>query len=249
MSLFLDTLNQYLQLGIGIFSDHLTIKTKYGAIFVAGMPIIICVVICYAWAYKNGAWERKGKGRPAYMRSMSIGLLHGGHLALQRLVDYHEAQAELDKTEKKLEKLLADHHLHFRQLESTVAKLEMSRKEAAAVKALKSAMEKAQREGKAHEEYEIGMLLVEMLIYKGDWNEALSYKCLKDEKISDARRPLYKAIIYILLGECEEAESCWEEFNMIRENFLLCPNSESLQQYEAINDFSEFEKLVKLLIS
>lgn len=117
MSLFLDTLNQYLQLGIGIFSDHLTIKTKYGAIFVAGMPIIICVVICYAWAYKNGAWERKGKGRPAYMRSMSIGLLHGGHLALQRLVDYHEAQAELDKTEKKLEKLLADHHLHFRQLE------------------------------------------------------------------------------------------------------------------------------------
>lgn len=58
-----------------------------------------------------------------------------------------------------------------------------------------------------------------------------------------------QAIIYILLGECEEAESCWEEFNMIRENFLLCPNSESLQQYEAINDFSEFEKLVKLLIS
>lgn len=58
-----------------------------------------------------------------------------------------------------------------------------------------------------------------------------------------------QAIIYILSGECEEAESCWEEFNMIRENFLLCPNSESLQQYEAINDFSEFEKLVKLLIS
>ena len=54
----------------------------------------------------------------------------------------------------------------FSCMKSTVAKLEMSRKEAEAVKALKSAMEKAQREGKAHEEYEIGMLLVEMLIYK-----------------------------------------------------------------------------------
>lgn len=51
-------------------------------------------------------------------------------------------------------------------MKSTVAKLEMSRKEGAAVKTLKSALKRARKERKLHEEYEIEMLLVEMDIYK-----------------------------------------------------------------------------------
>lgn len=117
MRSFLDTLNRYLQLGIDKISDNVTGKDKYGAIFVPGLSIIICVVIYYAGAYNNGAWKRKGKAHPAYMRSMSIALLQGGHLALQRLVDYHEAQAELEVAEENLKKLLAADRPSFRQLQ------------------------------------------------------------------------------------------------------------------------------------
>lgn len=49
---------------------------------------------------------------------------------------------------------------------STIAKLEMSRKEADAVKILEKAYQKAMNEGQPHEAYEIEILLVEMLIYK-----------------------------------------------------------------------------------
>ena len=51
-------------------------------------------------------------------------------------------------------------------MKSTVAKLEMTKKEAAAVKTLKSALKIARKERKLHEGYEIEMLLVEMFIYK-----------------------------------------------------------------------------------
>lgn len=44
-------------------------------------------------------------------------------------------------------------------------KMEMSGKEAKGVELLKKALEKARKEGKGHEVYEIEMLLVEMLIY------------------------------------------------------------------------------------
>lgn len=44
-------------------------------------------------------------------------------------------------------------------------KMEMSGKEAKGVELLKKALEKARKEGKGHEAYEIEMLLVEMLIY------------------------------------------------------------------------------------
>ena len=42
----------------------------------------------------------------------------------------------------------------------------MSRREDEAIKVLKKALKKAQKEGKSHEAYEIEMLLAEMYIYK-----------------------------------------------------------------------------------
>ena len=51
-------------------------------------------------------------------------------------------------------------------MKSTVGKLEMTKKEPAAVKTLKSALKISRKERKLHEEYEIEMLLVEMFNYK-----------------------------------------------------------------------------------
>jgi hypothetical protein len=51
-------------------------------------------------------------------------------------------------------------------MKSAVAKLEMSGKEKEAVRTLEKALKRARKDQKAHEAYEIEMLLVEMLIYK-----------------------------------------------------------------------------------
>jgi len=50
-------------------------------------------------------------------------------------------------------------------MQRDIVKMEMSGKEAKGAELLKKALEKARKEGKGHEAYEIEMLLVEMLIY------------------------------------------------------------------------------------
>ncbi|KAJ7968941.1 Transmembrane protein [Quillaja saponaria] len=182
-----------------------------------GMALILGT-ICIAWFYMSRNW--KSKQRKILTRSKSIGLLHGGEPALQRLVDFNEAStnpATLDNAKIVLKALLTEEHLDFRKLQSTGAKLEMSGNEAEAVQPLKNAVKKFRKEGKLHEAYEIEMILVETLIYKGDSEQALGCECLKDEDIYDARRPLYKAIIHIMRGDPErEAKECWKEFNNTR---------------------------------
>ncbi|XP_054794015.1 uncharacterized protein LOC129299566 [Prosopis cineraria] len=94
------------------------------------------------------------------------------------------------------------------------------------------------------------MLLVELLIYEGKYKEALKRDCLKHEEISDARRPLYKAIIYIMLGDDKKAEECWEQFDEIRELFHLRKPSSSSSLGEAIDTITDFQtfrnKVMKL---
>jgi hypothetical protein len=51
-------------------------------------------------------------------------------------------------------------------LQQALEKLEMSGSEDSAVEILENAVKKAENANKAHEAYEIEMLLVEMLIYK-----------------------------------------------------------------------------------
>ncbi|KAK7245671.1 hypothetical protein RIF29_40519 [Crotalaria pallida] len=128
------------------------------------------------------------------IRSLFIEGLYGGNLAFERLKeDFHKAQvnpATLANTEILLKALLKEEYLDLIKLQQTVAKLEMSRSEDSAVKILREAKEA--HANQPHEAYEIEMLLVEMLIYKGDLKKALECKCLEDEPIKDARRPLYK---------------------------------------------------------
>ncbi|KDP37975.1 hypothetical protein JCGZ_04618 [Jatropha curcas] len=62
--------------------------------------------------------------------------------------------------------------------------------------------------------YNVEMALVEILICQGKYKEALKCNCLNDDQRlpSDGRFPLYKAIIYTMLDDMEEAKKWWEEY-------------------------------------
>lgn len=204
-----------------------------------------CLIVFFSgYLWKNRKSER------VLTRSMSIGVLHGGELALQRLVDYHKAKANLqslNSTETKLDALLKEERPDFKKLQRCIAKMEMSGKEIQALMKVEDAVKEARSKGKPHEAYEFDMLLVETLIYQGEFNKALSYKCLKDEFITDARRPLYKAIIYLSLGDSTEGENCWNEFTQIREELKRSRNVQDAQLLDISTNFKKFNSVVKSL--
>ncbi|KAJ9135871.1 hypothetical protein P3X46_032997 [Hevea brasiliensis] len=229
------------------FLNSFTAKTNYGAVAAIATPIVIIAGTCVVFYYAKHVFKSKNDG--VFARSMSMGALHGGKLAMERLTDYHQARADaasLNAAESELKVLLEEEQPDFKKLQSAVAKLEMSGKEAVAVGILESAVKKARMEEKPQEAYEIEMLLVEMLIYKGDYDKALKCECLSHEEISDARRPLYKAIIHIMLDSPkEEASKYWEEFTEVRTHFQSPPISQDDDQsHQAITNFNEFGKVV-----
>ncbi|KAJ8760794.1 hypothetical protein K2173_021832 [Erythroxylum novogranatense] len=70
--------------------------------------------------------------------------------------------------------------------------------------------------------YNVEMALVEVLICQGKYKAALECKCLQDDYSlpSDARVPLYKAILYTMLNQKEEAGKCWDEYaESVKEGF------------------------------
>ncbi|XP_020680607.1 uncharacterized protein LOC110098206 [Dendrobium catenatum] len=186
--------------------------------------------------------------RPLLQRSMSIAALHGGRLALERIIDAQEARlndAKLDRADAEFEELLnpSDGRMHFSKLQSVAGKLEMTGKEDEAVALLRKAIEKAT----PHEAHELGMLLVEMLIYKGDYDEALTCPWLYDEGITDARAALYKAVIYSIKGD-KKAEENYRRFQDIQAR-LLYPDGpkEETPLYDVVHDFSKFQIIVQNL--
>ncbi|KAL6282633.1 hypothetical protein ACE6H2_013562 [Prunus campanulata] len=234
------------------FSKSFSVKTKYGAMATVVFASIYVVGAYISRARKMSKEEDQG---PQLTRSMSIAVLHGGQLALQRLFEYHEARADkssVEVAECELKTHLAEQHPDYKKLQSVIGKLEMSGKEAQAVEILKNATAKARNEGRNHEAYEYEMLLVEMLIYKGDFKEALGRECLRHVEISDARRPLFKAIIHIML-ECNENEvtKYWREFNDLKEEFQSRPckkeSMEECQLHKLSTNFNEFKKVVHML--
>ncbi|WJX26952.1 hypothetical protein P8452_15819 [Trifolium repens] len=181
-------------------------------------------------------------------RSWIIRKIHSGEPILDRLKeDFNKARvnpATLNNTKNVLEALLQEEYLDFIKLQQTLAKLEMSGSENSAVEILEKAVRKANNSNKPHEAYEIEMFLVEMLIYKGELENALNRACLKDESLKDARRPLYKAIIHQMNGnmnksknEKKKAIEYWEEFVIVRDPL-----------YEGHpHSFKKFKKNVKKL--
>ncbi|XP_038708392.1 uncharacterized protein LOC120003455 isoform X2 [Tripterygium wilfordii] len=183
------------------FFKNFTIKTKYRAVVATATPIVIFSGIWVAWAYIHPGWKRRGKPGRVLSRSMSFGVLHGGQLALERLVDYHKARADaatLEAAEIELRNLISEEQPDFKRLQ-------------------------------------------------GDYWKALKYKCLKDEAISDDRRPLYKAILYVMVEDSKEAKKNWEEFQELRTLYQWPPGMQEDQIYKVITDFEEFEKVVRLL--
>ncbi|CAK7350217.1 unnamed protein product [Dovyalis caffra] len=243
------SLERNLDVNLKDFFNNISLKNNYGAM--AATATVIFASIYIGWAYAKRSCKRKMKVHGVFTRSMSVGALHGGKLALERMIDYNRARADaasLEAAEIQLKDLLTEEPPDFKQLQSNVAKLEMSGQEAVAVGILETELKRAQKEGKSHEAYEIEMLLVEMCIYKGDFEKALACECLNHEEISDARRPLYKAVIHIMLEHPrEEALKCWEEFKDIRIRFQSPPSSQQSQLNKVVTNFNEFEKVVMLL--
>ncbi|KAK5826048.1 uncharacterized protein LOC108485950 [Gossypium arboreum] len=218
-------------------------ENKYRTIAVTVTPFIILGGICIGlgWRYVSRAWNRKPK--PKLARSMSFSALHGGKLAFERLVDYHNhggKSTNIDADIKKLEELLADENPRFKEIQRVLARLEMSRKEDEAMEVLNKALEKARKQGKPHEVYELEILLAELYIYKGDVQQALNCKCLvEDGGDSDARRPLYKAIICLMDQREEEARKYWQDFKDVQ-HMTIPPCFHE-------DEFTEFKNAVNLL--
>ncbi|XP_059288927.1 uncharacterized protein LOC132042392 [Lycium ferocissimum] len=197
--------------------------------------------------------RKNRKPKRVLTRSLSVGVLHGGELALQRLVDYHDAKAEVlsldvPKPEAEFDALLNDDRPHFKALQRCIAKMEMCGKEMNAVMKLESAIREARSKGKSHEAYEFEMLLVETLIYQGKFDEARNHKCLDDKCITDARRPLYKAIISLSLPRStEDPENCWKEFKQIRKDLKRSCNVKDAQLLDINTKFEKFKSVVMSL--
>ncbi|KAG5396407.1 hypothetical protein IGI04_018221 [Brassica rapa subsp. trilocularis] len=262
--------------------NRFTMKTKYGA---AVAPVFFLAGAYVAWNYinhrlwrkkddNNGRDIRKGihnsisketslarrrKDQKNLSRSVSMGAIRGGKVALQRLLDlhsYHLDTSSLVNAEIEFESLLSKEKPDFGLLQRDIVKMEMSGKEAKGVEILKKALDKAIAEGKGHEAYEIEMLLVEMLIYMGNIEEASKCKCLEDDFITDARRPLYQAmsnvffisqtIIYYFRGDpWKQVEETFNRFREIQMGLQWPGNSEESESHEITLD--EFKKVMESL--
>ena len=100
---------------MGKFFENLIPKTKYGVIAATVTPIIIAAGAYVAWSYASRAMKQQR----ILSRSMSIGCLHGGKLALQRLINYQQARADpeiSDGAENELNTLLQDKYPDFWKL-------------------------------------------------------------------------------------------------------------------------------------
>ncbi|XP_010504915.1 PREDICTED: uncharacterized protein LOC104781845 [Camelina sativa] len=196
-----------------------------------------------------GKEASSARDKKSLSRSVSVGAIRGGKLALQRLLDLHSYRADtssLANAEIEFEALLSQEHPDFGMLQRDIVKMEMSGKEAKGVEILKKALEKARKEGKGHEAYEIEMLLVEMLIYLGNMDEAKRCKCLEDEVITDARRPLYQTIIHYLRADpMKQVEETFNKFKEIQIS-LQWPGSSEECEIEQIT-FDEFKKVMESL--
>ena len=95
-------------------------EIKYRTVPVAATSFIILGGICigFGWRYVSRAMNRKPKRNLA--RSMSFAAIHGGKLALERLVDYQNYLGKATQTDvdiKELETLLENEQPRFKELQ------------------------------------------------------------------------------------------------------------------------------------
>lgn len=82
----------------------------------ATLPIVISAAVFVAWSYAKRAFKNNQVNQPVLSKSTSIGMLHGGRLALKRLLDYHHARADatvLNEAINELKTALGDAYPDF----------------------------------------------------------------------------------------------------------------------------------------
>ncbi|WOL14156.1 hypothetical protein Cni_G22936 [Canna indica] len=201
--------------------------------------------------------------RPPLNRSLSVARLIIGQKAIERFQAIYsaaddESSIANDAAEAKEEirKELQQKNMDFVKLYKQIGIIEMSSKkdQEEAIKALEEALKKANYKddenqvanAHTHVAHELELLLVELLIYKGDYDKALSYPCLIEKDVSsvDFRVPFYQAIIHVLKNDTNKAKNYYDKFKDIRGNF------HGPKFYEGVSpvpEFSEFMKIVKTL--
>ncbi|XP_028764305.1 uncharacterized protein LOC114722442 [Neltuma alba] len=221
-------------------------RSKYG---ISPSTAISVILGCFC-LYMLVKRLRGSKQKPVLHRSGSIASLYGGDLALKRLDDYNAAISipyVLERSDLVLKGLLEEEHLDLKKLQTVTARLEMAGKEEEGVRLLNEAKTKNARLEKSHHVYEIEMLLLEMLIYMGQLDEAQKCDCIKHKKIIafDARRPLFKALIYEMRQNEEKAKSNWDKFVELRQDIMTLVGKEQLEP--GIKDFEGFKEKVQHL--
>ncbi|XP_074579626.1 uncharacterized protein LOC141836112 [Curcuma longa] len=225
---------------------------------------LILTSVCLALAYK----QKKARSstpptpppRQPFARSMSLAMLQGGDKAMQRFkLIHHASPAELSTAVEDMRRELQQPRLDFVKLYANVGIVELSGKEKEAIELLEGALKKAKELQQTcehtHEVHELELLLVEMYIYKGDYGKALSFPCLKREDVSsaDARAPLYRAVIYILMndedGRAKESYEKWKEvWSLFHGNEFYQESSSMSLQVANFDEFTEMVKRLKLEI-
>lgn len=187
---------------------------------------------------KKTFWKKKGV---PFWRSLTMEGLRCGNLSLEVLLEVKKARLgpqSLIGAESEFYKVLWTDRIELHDLKRLARKLEMGGKEDAAVAMLKE-FRKAYENDRSHENYEIDLVLVEMLIYRGDYKVARDL-CIKVRKLFEEEfaspfppeetvhitRPtnvkieFYQAVTSALLGETDKAKVHWEEFmKMTREGY------------------------------
>ncbi|RWR97401.1 putative transmembrane protein [Cinnamomum micranthum f. kanehirae] len=200
----------------------------------------------------------QNKGVPSG-RSLKLESLKGG-------TAFAEERARLtphllDDAEREFKEILSHYvkdfqskdRVEFERVQKCAWRMEMSRKEDAAVKELECYIQKLHE--RSPEIHEVQMLLVEMLIYQGDYERARQTwerarqtwdKARQNLElpIKDYRLQFYPAVIYVLLGNEDEAKKHWGDFiETSKSGFGANPPDED----GSIMTFSDFKEHVKVL--
>ncbi|XP_058092308.1 uncharacterized protein LOC131238715 isoform X1 [Magnolia sinica] len=127
--------DHYVSRMLGWISSKVNGVTRHHLEGAAATIIFACLFVFVSKNKSMEHWQSKGHSHRTLRRSQSLGALHGGRVAIQRILDAQHASVNpkvLDEAEEELNALLDKDHsdqINFSELQSVVAKLEMSGKE------------------------------------------------------------------------------------------------------------------------
>ncbi|XP_028754880.1 uncharacterized protein LOC114714324 [Neltuma alba] len=236
---------------VNSYGEYLT--SEFGISPSTAILTVFIGCVCVYMLVKR-QWQPKEKRM--LQSSKALAELYGGELAWKRLNDYKAALAipddALDQTGLLLKDLLAvddEQRLDLDKIQRVVEKLEMAGRHEG-VSILQSAH--VRHSDKSFLVHEIELALVEMLIYKGKPEEALKWECMDYQEIQfDARPPFFKAIVYGMMGNWEEAARYWDEFVDVRDGLISIVGEGFLPagRLHRISDFEKFKGRVQNLLN